>query len=325
MHKRLSFTLLLVVCSLFAVAQNLLPNPNFAEKTDCPQTLYDLEFCKDWKSATKSYPRYYNACYDSTGSGLGPGVPQSWMAYQHSNSNAYVGMVGFHYGAYREYITATFPALVPGKKYRVSMFVSLGDSSVHASAGLGAYFYKDAAPDYHTYSRIPVTPQIDYTSQGIIANDTEWVALTATFVADSAYDHIVIGNYHHDTDYLLDEAGVMLLRDIQPGKSNINYYLIDSVAVELAKEAAGVADEMPATGWVTVRPNPARDKYTFTFSTKTDHRLTIYNSAGVAVVVKEHIGNGSITLDRGTLPAGNYFYVAESGGNIAGRGHLLLE
>ena len=252
-------------------------------------------------------------------------MPQSWMAYQPSNSNAYIGMVGFNYGAYREYISAHFPALMPGKRYRVSLFVSLADSSVHASAGLGVYFYKDAVPDYHTYSRIPVTPQVDYTSQGIIANDTEWVALTATFIADSAYDHIVIGNFHHDTDYLLDEAGVMLQRDIQPGIKNTNYYLIDSVAVEQAKEVAGVGGNIARTAYISVSPNPVKDKCTFTFGEAGEYRLSVYNSVGATIFSREHIGQGKLTIERGALPAGNYFYVAEQAGAVAARGRMLLE
>jgi hypothetical protein len=318
MHKHLFFVLLLIICFSGASAQNILRNPNFVEKYDCPQYLDELFKCKYWRSPTKSTPGYYNSCYDTiAGMGPGPGVPQSWWAYQHSNDNAYVGIYGLHYGGYREYIATTFSPLIPGETYRVSMRISLADSVAIASAGLGVYFYKDAVPDYHTHGRIFVMPQVDYTHYGIIVNDTEWVSLVGTFVADSAYTNLVIGNFHSDTDVM------KLSVTIRPGKK-INYYLIDSVALEMVEDA-GIGIYNAVTATIAVYPNPAGGRYTFSFGRIADYNLTLYNAVGVAVVKKEHVVQKDITIERGSLPAGHYFYTAETAGSIAGRGRILLE
>lgn len=314
------FTALVCLCCTPLFAQNLLSNSNFAQRTGCPDGQDRMAYCNHWRSATAASPDYYNSCFDTTIMwGLGPDVPQSMWAYQSSNSNSYAGMYGFQWG-YREYIATTFSPLVPGAIYRVTMNVSLADSVGHASAGYGIFFYKDAKPDSNTTDRINVTPQIDYTSYGMIYSDTTWTTLTATFTADSAYTNLVIGNFHHDTDNL-----ITMIR----WAWGFSYYLIDSVSVEWIGGATSVFDKNNAVAGISVTPNPVVDKCTFSinnaFNTPTSYNVTILNALGAPVIRKEAITSQEITVYRGDLPPGIYYYLIENSGHVINRGKLLFE
>ncbi|MFI5195871.1 MAG: hypothetical protein ACHQD8_02160, partial [Chitinophagales bacterium] len=180
----------LLCCTYISTAQNIIPNSNFALSDSCPTTLDELRFCNNWHRATLATSDYYKNC-DTLWQTMY--VPHNWMGFQTSLSNAYAGIYGFEAGdsgyiagGYREYITVTIPPLVIGAKYKVTMMVALADSSSYAIKGFGFFFYKNAKPDTNTVARLKVTPQIDYTHFGYL-KDTGWMALTDSFVADSAY------------------------------------------------------------------------------------------------------------------------------------------
>jgi hypothetical protein len=309
----------LVALAMFAClplfAQNILSNSNFSQRNNCPWSLDQLSYCDDWRSPTKATPDYYNSCANPLYSNMS--VPQSGWAYQTSNSGSYVGMYGFNY-AYREYIaTSSFPPLVPGGKYKVTLVISLADSVGYKSAGYGVFFYKDGQPDSNTIDRINATPQIDYIGYGMIANDTSWTVLTDTFTADSAYTNLVIGNFHHDTENLITMI---------KWAAGFSYYLVDSVSVEWIGGVVSTNTINNDRAPVSVFPNPAKEQGRFYFHIATEeyYNLTIYNSIGTAVK-KQVLQGPDASVSMKNFSPGNYFYTMESNGNISARGHLLLE
>jgi hypothetical protein len=81
-----------------------------------------------------------------------------------------------------------------------------------------------------------------------IINDTaDWTLVSGSFVADSAYQHIVLGNFFRNalTDTIPSEIGIVLA-----------YYLIDSVNVTSAFE-----DCLPTGIYETTRPLPIGPYY----------------------------------------------------------------
>src|SRR5690349_3253269 len=90
-----------ILCSVFAQAQNLIPNGNFDSFTSCPSNLNEIGNAYPWINPTNASPDYFNQC--SIG---GPvGAPSNAAGYQFPRSGG--GMAGIivkYAGNYREYI-----------------------------------------------------------------------------------------------------------------------------------------------------------------------------------------------------------------------------
>jgi hypothetical protein len=225
------FTLLvsLLFCYDGAFAQsftNLVPNPSFEIRSQCPNGLDKLSLATGWDKPTDGTSDYYNVC-----GGNGAGVPLNQMGVQSAYSGqAYAGCIAYFAQGnnYREYLRASIPPLMPGRNYKVGMHVSTANYSGWACNGLGVFFYKQDYPRPATFSGlIPVTAQVSYASYGVITDTLNWVHLTKTFVPDSSYEHIIIGG-------IAPDAGL--------GVNNFNpfgstptwaYYYIDSVYITL--------------------------------------------------------------------------------------------
>ncbi len=107
----------------------------------------------------------------------------------------------------------------------MSISVSLSDSSNYANEGLGVFFstYRVSRPSL--LSAFPLAPQVDYSSYGIITDKINWVTLSKTFVADSAYTHLIVGCFKDD--------GVCNANRIGGGQMSIDYayYYIHSIGL----------------------------------------------------------------------------------------------
>ncbi|MBW7914438.1 MAG: hypothetical protein H3C54_12270, partial [Taibaiella sp.] len=106
--------------------------------------------------------------------------------------------------------------------YEVSMSVSLGNLSKYGTNDLGVYFYDSGQFTVSTSNVLNVTPQISYSNYGVIMDTANWVRLSKTFVADSAYDNIVIGGFTTYSQLTLDSIGT---------SSQYAYYFFDSIVV----------------------------------------------------------------------------------------------
>lgn len=224
-------TLRFVVVQLFlchiafmcAAQQNLVNNPSFEDKIQCPNNADQVERCANWRSyAVNSTPDYYNSCHSGN-----YGVPNNTNGNQPAASgNAYCGVLAHHQltTTHFEYIAGTMTPLVPGNTYEVSISVNLSNNSSYTTDNIGVLLY-DAGVDTITTSTILPTPQIYYDSYGLITDKQNWVRLKKTFIADSAYDNIIIGAFSNSNNSY--------------GFNKINnngfaaYYYIDSVVVKL--------------------------------------------------------------------------------------------
>ena len=106
-------------------------------------------------------------------------------------------------------------------------------------SGLGAWFYDNGPTTTisSVSSTLTATPQVLYPT--VVSDTQNWVRLTTTFVADSAYDNIVIGRFN-------PSAG-LVTSNVSTG--NYAYYYIDSVVVKLATGINNLyADSMICAG-----------------------------------------------------------------------------
>jgi len=101
-----------------------------------------------------------------------------------------------------------------------------------------------------------------------------------------------------------------------PGAKNCVFVPVSSV------KAAG-----PVT--FLVIPNPMRNSARILIGTEKEIRdgtLVVYNLLGREVLRAENISTKQVTLERGNLPSGSYYFrFTDHGSNISGNGKLIME
>lgn len=222
------FIILMSVLDVTA-QQNHVPNGSFESYTTCPNGLGQVSSrCVGWfQYTTGGNPDYYHTC----GSGVAS-VPLNYTGYQQpAHGNAYVGLVSYEPASsswynYKEYAATQITPLLVGAEYEVSMSVNLATKSRHACDDLGAFFFLNGPTSLSTSVVLGVTPQVSYSNYGPITDTANWVRLTKYFIADSAYQYIVIGGF--------SSYNLLNIDTVNPtGAVLAAYYLIDSVVVKL--------------------------------------------------------------------------------------------
>jgi hypothetical protein len=216
---------LFCVSTLLSNAQpNLVFNSSFELYTICPTGFSQVSNCSGWRAYTDGTPDLYNSC--ASGS---VGVPNNAAGSQLAASGS--GYVGGYTmfngsGAIKEYVAGFMNPLQIGRNYEVSISASLGDNSGYATDDLGVFLYKNG-PSYIFTGFVALVPyQVSYSSYGPITDKTSWTRLTKYFVADSAYNNIVVGGF---------KAGNSLNKTkLSVGDTLISYYYFDSIVVKLA-------------------------------------------------------------------------------------------
>ena len=241
MVRNLSLFVLIILFFCFdAPAQNMVSNGNFETYTSCPTSFSQTVNAPPWRAYHGGSSDYLHVCGNPNVS-----VPSNTFGWQNAASgNAYAGGYSFtsvsSVNGYTEYIAAPITALTIGAQYEVSMSVSLSNMSGYANNGLGVFFYDNGPTTTLTGSAtLSVTPQVLYTSYGAITDTQNWVRVTGYFIADSAYDNIVIGRFNPPGG--LTTTGL--------GSGNYSYYYVDSVVVKLATGINNLyADSMICAG-----------------------------------------------------------------------------
>jgi len=143
------------------------------------------------------------------------------------------------------------------------------------------------------------------------------VALTKAFVADSAYTHLVFGNFTPDSLLLFDT--------LDRGPGGYSYYYFDSISVE-NKTPTGIT-EVNAPLQITESPNPFTDRCQITIKGAPTSELALLLLDGTGRLVQriDHLTTGEVTLERHGLPPGGYLYLLRSNEGTLYRGRLLIE
>lgn len=217
--------LLAILCILFfapsAAGQNHVPNGDFEDFTQCPGSFSELHRATGWKQYTGGTPDYFNPCAT-----FDVDVPANWFGNQQpASGNGYAGVYCYNQlNDYKEYMIRHITPLAVGVRYEVSMSVSLADTSMYATDDLGVFFYiKGPSGLPSLLGNVTLTPQVSYTGYGILNDKQNWVRLTQSFIADSAYNKIIIGGFApRSTQGRQQFASGM----------NFAYYYIDSVVVK---------------------------------------------------------------------------------------------
>ncbi len=192
--------ILLAYGSLQVGAQNLVVNPSFEEYDYCPTDLSQIESAAGWEGIFFT-PDYFNACADDTMT-----VPYNPLGYQWpSDGFAYAGL-GFYDIWYKEYMQGRLVAPVqPGVLTYVSMRVSPGGfgypgwtSPNLMASHIGLRFSTQPLDIQTAYGSLEHNTAVLYLPTTL--NDTaNWTVLSTTFIPDSAYAYLQIGNFFSDS------------------------------------------------------------------------------------------------------------------------------
>ncbi len=206
--------------------QNLVPNPGFENKSGCPQAREDLALASRWQIAENS-PDFYHSCGTGTAA-----VPQNELGYQLPHAgNGYGGIWAMlqERQNYREFVkTRLDEPLVAGKKYCLSIWVSLAEDSDHALDELQLRITQPG-DNSHCQVGVDTTKLVTLRSGHLLDNQKGWEFLHGTFVAKGGEQWIMIGNFRDN-----DDPHMQKLKN-RPEKlapySNCCYYYIDDVGL----------------------------------------------------------------------------------------------
>jgi hypothetical protein len=258
---------LLLGCLGFAAALrceaqgNLVPNHSFEEYDTCLAVLgfyTPNEGPLHWFSASGS-PDYYQSC---VGNGAANGIPQSFYGYQFpQDGEAHVGMVTYQqqYGL-REYaMVELLEAMDPGETYCASFWASAGWNGIKdypqhyvAASHVGMLFTVQPRP-WTIGDPWPAAGNSAHVYHSwIIADTVGWTLVSGSFVADSAYRYLMIGNH-------FDNATTDTLHFATYPWMPKAYTLIDNVCVSVSPDGCPMATGLMdvAVDEIHLHPNPA--------------------------------------------------------------------
>lgn len=205
-------------------AQNLVNNPGFEDYTTCPTTTDQMDRATGWSSYGNSSD-YFNACAPVSAFD-GVGVPLNFCGYQMAHGGTgYAGYILYEEGepGYREFIGAQLSSpLVVGTTYHVVFHVShTGGPSFRNPCGNQGVLFTTTAYDNANPPPLTIDPHVNNAS--VVTDTVGWTTITGTFTADSAYTHIVLGNFFHPS--------LTPWVNAHPVFNDFSYYYIDDVCV----------------------------------------------------------------------------------------------
>jgi OmpA-OmpF porin, OOP family len=263
---------LFILSSLYGFGQNLVQNPSFEQYSICPDNPDQLSRCQFWNSFRET-PDYLNTC-SSTTFLITP--PSCWWGFQYPHSgNAYAGFSIFaqYIPNNRELIgSPLLDTLIIGQKYFISFYINLGGSLIAkttiASNKMGVKF---STVPYSYSNPAPINNTAHFYSNSIITDTVKWTRIKGSFIADSAYSYIIIGNFFDDS--LTDTINLATI-------NKYAYYFIDDVCVTtdslFNENWTGIREyNISNDEIVTIYPNPCSTKLTVKYNILPDEPVTI--------------------------------------------------
>jgi len=197
MSSKIYFSfLLLSVCFSFGQV-NLVPNPSFEDTLGCPQGYPDLDTkCNNWKSF-RATPDYMNNCSSMCG------YYNQYGFQQPHSGTAYAGFASYQTTLpnAREHIGVQLTSpLTIGTKYYISFFASpaFNVQANVATNKLGAFLTTYLYSDPNGTFSLPNTCKVK--TDSIVKDSINWTKVSGSFVSDSSYQYMVIGNFFDDNN-----------------------------------------------------------------------------------------------------------------------------
>src|SRR5690554_5653141 len=234
---------------------NLVPNPSFEEHTGC----YVLtDHCSEWftLSSTSDYIHFCSDYEYNIGAGYQlPRTGEAYTGYINYALNHPAGSnIREHLG-----VTLSTPMLV-GEKYHISFYVSSGYTNTVfniATNNIGAMFTTYTYYDLMG-NDIPNPNFAHLNENSIIADTVGWVKISGSFIADSAYTYMILGNFYDD-----EFTDTLNFPFLIPNTVRYSYYYVDDVCVSLDSSYcelwSDVSTPVFSKANISYFPNPVND------------------------------------------------------------------
>lgn len=293
---------------------NLVPNPSFETYTQCPDDWGQIENANGWIDFGSA--DYFNACAPTSQTPYFFSVPSNSMGYQYAaTGNAYCSFVTYAGGNdSREFIgTQLSSPLEIGKKYFVSFKINLAGKnsfSCYANNKIGILF-STSVIDYSTAFSLPNFAHI-YTDS-IITDTLNWVTISGIFIADSAYQYMMAGNFFSDS----------LTNSIMVDSTNttFGYYLFDDFFVGL--DSPNAVKENSLQNTIQIFSDLANSQLIISFKSNEIQKATakIYNIIGE--LMDEYSFNNTTTINTFNYSSGIYILRVEANNQIINKKILI--
>jgi hypothetical protein len=245
--------LLLFASMRFLGQSNLVVNPSFENFTLCPSTYSENITCTTNWTSVKDSPGYLNSC---GGQGSYWGVPKHYFGYQSAaTGNAYIGVTAFSYQTNKRDIVGSqlSQTLNISQQYFVSIKVNLSQMDVGAGSQrlptnkMGVRF---STVPFSSITPVPIDNFAHFFSNSTITDTLNWVTLGGSFIADSNYKYIMVGNFFDDAN----------TDTIKYSSSTLSYIYIDDVCVSTSSVVCNVpasVKENSTNNKLLIYPNPS--------------------------------------------------------------------
>lgn len=297
--------LLLSILSLQkATAQlNLVPNPSFEDTVYCPTGIRQIDASQHWLNFGNT-PDYFNACSNPVF-----GVPNSTFGFQYAHTgNAYAGAVFYlrpsHPSGpnYREFIgVELINNLIVGQKYFVSFYV------VNAAVNNGSVACNKHCINFYTvpFDSCCPPPLINTSklfTDSILIDTLNWTKISGSFIADSAYQYLCIGNLFNDTNT------DTILTSLVPVAYHA-YYYIDDICLStdsLYNETwTGLNQNEEKVNSISIFPNPSIGFFTVESPIPIEG-YSLFNMKGQLIIEKKEKSSLFVQIDMTNQPNGIY-------------------
>lgn len=314
MKNLLLFFFLLPV---FVGAQNLVLNPSFEDTVECPSDLDQIYNAIHWNYFRNS-PDYFHKCSSDTFAGQTiVSVPQNLLGYQYAfDGEGYGGIISYLNGDtnHREIIGGTLSqTLIPGQKYYSGMWICGAEIAQYSLNKIGISFStvqydRDTAPT-------PINNSAKVYALSVLSDTLSWMKVSGSFVADSAYKYIMVGNFFTDANSIAQHT--------YPSNNEPDaYYYVD--AVYLSTDSLCCFTSTPSlinSNEFLLFPNPA-NKFLIVKSQFISSEIFIYNIYGEEII-KQQKGFIQEILDVSNLDSGLYLLIEKSKDKILKQKFLI--
>lgn len=285
---------------------NLVPNGDFEDYTQCPETSNQITLATPWINDVGGC-ELYNSCspplfFPPDLYIANVGVPENLGGEQFAHSgDGYAGI--FTYGGAtetngREYLQVPLIEPLQSGGYVISFWASLADEFQYAVGSIGAYLSDTLVIHDQFNSVLEVEPSIQ-SPLGLIMSDKDiWYHITDTFSTRyGGEQYLLIGNFKStaDSDTLLVPTGA--------NNRFQSYYYIDDVSVvAIDSIPSSIGDK--ETFDFSVYPNPATEALQIK-SAKELVGVRVLDMRGRSVFT-ESIAANTHTVDLKSIQAGMY-------------------
>ena len=287
--------------------QNLVSNPSFEDTTSTPIGIDITAKAIGWSSYGES-PDYFNSAFYYNNNMFS--VPRNiWGTQQAFDGNAYAGIAtyveaGLFPGIYREFIgTKLVHPLSIGTRYYLTAYISRADSTEQHGAS-NNFCFRFFNRSYSLAVPCPVDNFSHFKENNIITDSLNWTKISGSFIADSAYEYLALGNFYDD-----QHTDTMDMDDHIQNFENCAYYYIDYVCVTEDSLNCSIYNGIKAInnkGEIRLYPNPFINNLEIKLEENKEVEIIFYDIFSRKVLDKKFIKSAEINTQF--LDEGVYIY-----------------